>query len=136
MSVNHPHLSRTPVLPKCPSTIEMIPMLREWAKRTSCVNVVHLFGSRVRGDFRPDSDLDIALEISPKEGDENAFTTWISEAAKWCAEIQKYTPVKIQLEWLDRSGKTPTVLAGVHESGLMIYLRGGDSFGEGARCLN
>ena len=32
------------------------------------VNHVAFFGSRARGDFRPDSDLDILLDVTPDSG--------------------------------------------------------------------
>ena len=39
----------------------------DWAKKYPHIEVVYLFGSRVRGD-RPDSDVDFAWKLSPSEG--------------------------------------------------------------------
>jgi hypothetical protein len=38
----------------------VVEALCAWAERTPEVQRVYVFGSRARGDFRPDSDLDIA----------------------------------------------------------------------------
>jgi len=42
--------------------------LREWAAANGNVRQLWLFGSRARGDSRPDSDVDIALALMPGDG--------------------------------------------------------------------
>jgi Polymerase beta, Nucleotidyltransferase len=47
----------------------------QWADKTPGLRVVHLFGSRVRGDHRPDSDVDLC--IFPTElADDNGTASW------------------------------------------------------------
>jgi hypothetical protein len=49
--------------------------LAQWADKTPGLRVVHLFGSRVRGDHQPDSDVDLC--IFPNElADDNETTSW------------------------------------------------------------
>ena len=46
--------------------------LREWAEANSNVRQLWLFGSRVRGDAREDSDVDLALALMPGDGKTDA----------------------------------------------------------------
>jgi hypothetical protein len=43
--------------------IAVVPRLRVWAQGHANIRRVWLYGSRVRGTQRPDSDLDVAVEI-------------------------------------------------------------------------
>lgn len=73
---------------------------------------VWVFGSRVRGTERPDSDLDVAVEHDAMPRDSDAFTTAIGEADNWRNELgpcvsapldpQSYIP-----------GLTPTIQTGL-----------------------
>ena len=47
-----------------PSLTELAGIVADWADGCPGVERVFLFGSRVRGDHRPDSDLDLAIEPS------------------------------------------------------------------------
>ena len=38
-------------------------VIAQWADQRPAIEQVYIFGSRVRGDARPDSDLDIAVEF-------------------------------------------------------------------------
>jgi hypothetical protein len=53
----------------------MLAKLRELAPAITALGVTRLavFGSRVRGDHRPDSDLDILIEAAERTGDERPF---------------------------------------------------------------
>ena len=39
-------------------------ILADWVEPAPCIPAVHLFGSRVRGDHRPDSDVDVRLLLN------------------------------------------------------------------------
>jgi predicted nucleotidyltransferase len=68
-----------------------IEIIRSWAERKAIVKRVWLYGSRVRGNHNPDSDLDVAIEHDTAPGDSNAFTTAICERKKWIDELQPTT---------------------------------------------
>ena len=43
---------------------EIADIVARWAAQFDRLETVYIFGSRVRGDHRPDSDLDIALDFN------------------------------------------------------------------------
>jgi len=96
--------------------------IRQWAAGNPIVERVHIFGSRVRGTHRPDSDLDVAIEHGVLPGDADHFTTGLCERSTWCSELQALTKCKVDV-WSYRPGETPTVEAGITESSVIVYER-------------
>ncbi len=98
-----------------------------WAKGKPLINRVYLFGSRVRGDHDPQSDIDIAVELDPNEfqgSDETGgLATWMFETNGWKGELQKLLPVRVQLERYQQE-QTHTVRRGLAESSVLIYEKG------------
>lgn len=99
-----------------------IAAIRAWAASHSVVRRVWVFGSRVRGTERPESDLDIAVEHDAMPGDSDAFTTAISEAENWRMELAPRLSVKLDLQSYI-PGLTSTIQAGLDESSLLVYER-------------
>lgn len=97
-----------------------IDAIREWARSNPLIKRVWLFGSRVRGNERQDSDLDIAIEHGVKHGDTSAFTTAIGEMGNWRSQLQPQVSLKIDLQSYT-PGETPTIDAGLNESSILIY---------------
>ena len=97
--------------------------LVSWAQITPCIRRMWLFGSRVKGTHRPDSDLDVAIEIDAHGNDETPFDSWIGEAATWKAQLQPRVGVALDLEWFDPHGSTPRVQTALAESAILIYER-------------
>ena len=59
-----------------------------WAAGNNCVREVWLFGSRVRGDSRSDSDVDLAIVLMPpSEGTNWALGTYVSKEVGWQREL-------------------------------------------------
>ncbi|GAB7543676.1 nucleotidyltransferase family protein [Cupriavidus sp. 8B] len=56
----------------------VINTLRSWAESQPHVRRPWIFGSRLKGMQRVDSDLDVAMEIDPVGGDESAAVTWVA----------------------------------------------------------
>lgn len=94
-----------------------IEALRAWADGKPQVREVYLFGSRVKGTSRVDSDLDIAVRI--ESANETPLTTWIFEGKEWAEELDALLPVPVQLEMLDEDDTV--VLPAVQEHGRRIY---------------
>jgi predicted nucleotidyltransferase len=78
-----------------------------WARTKPLVKRVYLFGSRVRGDHGPGSDIDIAVELDPavfQGADESGgLATWMFETKGWKEELARLIPLRIQLERSIRS---------------------------------
>lgn len=99
-------------------------VVSNWARGKPLIKRVYLFGSRVRGDHKPTSDLDIAVEL-----DRSAFTgsdetgglaTWMFESEAWRNELKVLIPLEIQLVRY-HPAQTPTVNRGIGRSSQLIY---------------
>lgn len=77
-----------------------------WARGKPLVKRVYLFGSRVRGDHGPDSDVDIAVELDPavfRGVDESGgLATWMFETKEWKEELEKLIPLKVNSSAITR----------------------------------
>lgn len=100
---------------------EIQSIVAAWAETQPHVVKVWLFGSRVRGTERPDSDIDIAVEVRRQSGDTSAWTTFIFEKDGLRASIQPLVPVPVQLEWYGGEVETPTIHAALQESSMLVY---------------
>ncbi len=58
---------------------------------------VYLFGSRVRGDHRPDSDVDLRIFTEDYEGDEATLQWWQQQNATDFAELKAALPGPLSL---------------------------------------
>lgn len=93
----------------------------KWAATEPLVRKAYLFGSRVRGTHRPDSDLNVAIELPTPAPGKPPFDTWSCEA-KWLREsIALILPVRVGLEWYGGPEHTPTVHAGLLCSSRVVY---------------
>jgi predicted nucleotidyltransferase len=98
-------------------------LVAQWAASQPIVTCAHIYGSRVRGSHREDSDLDVAIEIAPLPGDSSALATWISEASHLAGSLARLLPVPIDLEWYGGEFETPTVHRGLAAGSLVAYER-------------
>ena len=102
---------------------EVKKILRGWASGNSAVSKLYIYGSRVKGDFKKSSDLDVAVEIDPEEGDTNEFTTFICEKSNWVEELDLLLNLKVDLKWYNKNDKSSITRAGVENSGVLVYSR-------------
>ena len=95
-----------------------------WAEKKPLVKRVWLFGSRVRQDFRPDSDLDVAIELDVDAADgsdeSGGMALWMFDTDGWKEELQAISPYVIQLEQY-LGDRTPTIKAALERSSRLVY---------------
>ena len=97
--------------------------LREWCHAKPFVRRLWLFGSRLRGTHRDDSDLDVALEIDPLPKDEDVLTSWISESSAWETELRAIVPYQVDLQLYDLDDARSVVVGYVKCCGMLLYAR-------------
>lgn len=74
--------------------------IARWAETVPCIKVVYLFGSRARGDHRPDSDVDLRIEFDYQSED---FESWLRENREDFAALKAVLPGRLALhqDWDD-----------------------------------
>ena len=95
-------------------------ILRDWAASNAYIKKVYIYGSRCRLDYREDSDLDVAVEIIPKESDGNSFSVFAFESPSWIDHLQPKLPYKLHLKGY-YGEESPDVTAGVARSSILVY---------------
>ncbi|MDZ4075999.1 MAG: nucleotidyltransferase domain-containing protein [Hylemonella sp.] len=96
-------------------------VVSDWATSIRLIERVYFFGSRVRGEYRSDSDLDIAVQLTTTDPDE-AVAQWTFECDKWTVELATLIPFQVDLQLLHMTA-TPTVVAGIARASLLVYAR-------------
>lgn len=104
-----------------PALEELATIVRGWAAKHSRVSKVYLFGSRVKGTNREDSDLDVAIELLTPKGNLGGFCDWAELADELRASLSVVLPVALDLTQYENSQDTPTVHAALSAASLMIY---------------
>ena len=61
---------------------KIIPILFSWAKSKSFISRLWVYGSYVHGDPKPDSDIDIAIEVLDGPIDD-FYTRFYHESQEW-----------------------------------------------------
>ncbi len=99
-------------------------MLQHWAEGQPLVRRVWLFGSRVRGEYRPDSDLDVAVELDLDVAvDEcRGMTHWIEHAASWERHLAHLLRVPVDLELHEPGGQVEAYVA---DCSRLVYVKAG-----------
>jgi len=81
--------------------------LAAWADKHPDILSLFVFGSRARGDARPDSDLDLAIELD--ESRETPLTVLVVNRAQWQQELSALTGLVVRdlYLWDDRPVSGP-----------------------------
>lgn len=94
-----------------------------WAGEKDRIHELHLFGSRARGHFQPDSDVDLAYVLTGSDpGEMLAYSMF--EACNWESELQLLLNADVQLHMAD-PGADAIVWPAVTKHGQLIYLKDG-----------
>lgn len=71
--------------------------IREWALHTPYVQEVRLFGSRARGEAKPDSDIDLAITVGGSDQG-NIFGNYFAERPRWQEQLTHLLEAKAHVE--------------------------------------
>jgi predicted nucleotidyltransferase len=96
--------------------------IAHWARTKREISEVWVFGSRVRGDHREGSDLDVAV-VMLGEDEGTRFGNWIALAEEWEEELQEIIPVPIDLDIGDADIATKVVAPALKREGVRIFSR-------------
>jgi uncharacterized protein len=92
-----------------------------WAAEIPELRRVWVSQSRAKGGHRPNSDVDIAVELEPVGDSEETLTRWLFHAERWESQLRRRIAAKIDLEWFDPDGSTRTIEA----AKALVYERAG-----------
>lgn len=99
-------------------------LLSAWAADKPLVGRLWLFGSRVREQHRPDSDVDVAIELdmsAAKGVDESGgMATWAFASKSWRPELEDLLFLVVDLQRY-KAGETKIVQAGLDQSSILVY---------------
>lgn len=93
-----------------------------WPGRHRDILKVYLYGSRARGDHRPDSDIDLAIVMNAPDADA-AFAMWCGWRSDYKENPDLNLSVEAHLEWYEASAGLERVGTGVERDGVLIYSR-------------
>lgn len=105
---------------------QIVASLREWATGKRLISHVYIFGSRVKGTFKPDSDIDIAIKIQFEDAD-TAFAHWVASSNIWQTELSAIIAFPVDLQWF-HSAATPTIVCGLRSSAVIAFARNDQTF--------
>jgi hypothetical protein len=96
--------------------------VRDLAERNSDIAALHLFGSRARGEARPDSDVDVAIEFAAPTREER-LAAWICTDSK--ATLEAIGPRFGLILDVDsyEPGSDGVVAPAVEQHGVELYRR-------------
>jgi len=101
--------------------------IARWAKGKPLVNRLWVFGSRARGDQRPDSDIDIAVEldVTSIQGRDysGGYATWSFFVREWKIELNDLLGIEIDLQYF-RDHETPIIMNALNQSSVLVYKKG------------
>ena len=91
-------------------------LFKPWADSKGIIRRAWVFGSRIKGNYRNDSDLDIAIQIL-------ADSEIIINATLWEKELKDLFEISFEINICLFAGKqeTPTVAKGLKEGSIKIY---------------
>ena len=103
------------------STDKICDEVKKWAYSHHEIKRVYLFGSRARGDSKPDSDVDLAVDVVGIEG-ENAYTRYVFNKDVWKDELKLALGKPINIVRKIDHGK-PEIQESIKRDGVLIYER-------------
>jgi predicted nucleotidyltransferase len=93
-------------------------IVSEWASTIPEVREAFIFGSRVKGTCRDDSDLDVAIKLV---GEDEGFLLWMHEAENLRPMLSARISVPLDLQMMHSADSV--VMPAVVEHGVRVFER-------------
>jgi predicted nucleotidyltransferase len=93
-------------------------IVRDWSLTIPEIREAYIFGSRAKGTFRDDSDLDVAIRL---EGDDEGFVVWMHDAEEFRRSLGVQIPVPLDLQLIHSTDRI--VMPAVLEHGVKVFER-------------
>ena len=94
--------------------------INQWASSFPSIRRVWLYGSRVKGNARPDSDLDVAVEIDPQAfRGQQPFVYWMFESTTMKTTLASLIDVAPQVQQYHATESE--VFSAVADHGILVY---------------
>ena len=100
--------------------VEHINAVATWGERTPDVLEVRLFGSRIYGQERPDSDLDVAIRLRASLDECDGYATFAFRAPAWRRLLESCVPWRVDLQLLAHGSDN---VASYAASGITVFCR-------------
>lgn len=98
-------------------------VLADWIEPAPNIPAVYLFGSRVRGDHRPDSDVDVRLFLNEWDKVDARDMTWWQEQNKTdFAALKRRLPGRLSLH-IERSDHADAAILAGRKNPVMVCRR-------------
>lgn len=95
-----------------------INVLRIWAASEPLIEAAYVFGSRVKGTHRTDSDLDVAVIVAGADDSERLGHD-IFQVPRWTARLQPLLPITLHLQCA--MDDDVVVMPAVRDHGRLVY---------------
>jgi predicted nucleotidyltransferase len=100
---------------------EISRIVRSWAAGQTGIAELWLFGSRVKGDNRPDSDIDIAIKYCGTDWGWR-FSTYLNYQEKWSKELNDLLRMQVHIQILEPFNTDYIITwSAVDEYGVLIF---------------
>lgn len=96
--------------------------LAEWAEAQQDIIRMWVIGSRATGRARPDSDLDLTVELQLGPGDGNELAILIDSRSEWAAELTGLLGLTVKDIQLENDPEDPCFGLG-RKSGVLVFER-------------
>ena len=95
-------------------------ILADWICPAPGIQAVYLFGSRVRGDHRPDSDVDVRLYTNEWSLDEVTFRWWMEQNDTDFAALKVRLPGPLAIHREQSDDADSAIRAGIEKPVLTV----------------